>query len=182
MSYIHSPSPWGSAARSSNKISRIRTRIEPRTVGSILVSCEESLPSPLPCMQDTETPPIKLRGRGKGSNSILSSDLPILASSRLLYVVLRMQTCCSGVCSGVCRTYTSPYNASDIAPVILYLGTFTMTLAVADPAVNLSKSGSHVVTGNRESRSQHQSPIHYSPFFFAFFPSLPPRRHVQNNS
>ena len=30
MSYIHSPSPWGSATRSSNKISRIRTLIESR--------------------------------------------------------------------------------------------------------------------------------------------------------
>jgi len=48
------------------------------------------------CMQDTETPTTKPQGRGKSSNSILSSDIC------LLYVVLRMQTCCSGVC----RTYT----------------------------------------------------------------------------
>jgi len=47
------------------------------------------------CMQDTETPTTKPQGRGKSSNSILSFDIC------LLYVVLRMQTCCSGVC----RTY-----------------------------------------------------------------------------
>jgi len=47
------------------------------------------------CMQDTETPTTKLQGRGKSSNSILSADIC------LLYVVLRMQTCCPGVC----RTY-----------------------------------------------------------------------------
>jgi len=46
-------------------------------------------------MQDTETPTTKPQGRGKSSNSILSFDIC------LLYVVLRMQTCCSGVC----RTY-----------------------------------------------------------------------------
>ena len=50
------------------------------------------------CMQDTETPTTKPQGRGKSSNSNLSSDIC------LLYVVLRMQTCCSGVC----RTYTPP--------------------------------------------------------------------------
>jgi len=49
-------------------------------------------------MQDTETPTTKPQGRGKSSNSILSADIC------LLYVVLRMQTCCSGVC----RTYTPP--------------------------------------------------------------------------
>ena len=49
-------------------------------------------------MQDTETPTTKPQNRGKSSNSILSSDIC------LLYVVLRMQTCCSGVC----RTYTPP--------------------------------------------------------------------------
>ena len=48
------------------------------------------------CMQDTETTTTKPQGRGKSSNSILSADIC------LLYVVLRMQTCCSGVC----RTYT----------------------------------------------------------------------------
>ena len=46
-------------------------------------------------MQDTETPTTKPQGRGKSSNSVLSADIC------LLYVVLRMQTCCSGVC----RTY-----------------------------------------------------------------------------
>jgi len=50
------------------------------------------------CMQDTETPTTKPQGRGKSSNSSLSADIC------LLYVVLRMQTCCSGVC----RTYTVP--------------------------------------------------------------------------
>ena len=42
-----------------------------------------------------ETRPPQVTGRGKSSNSILSADIC------LLYVVLRMQTCCSGVC----RTY-----------------------------------------------------------------------------
>jgi len=52
------------------------------------------------CMQDTETPTTKPQGRGKSSNSILSADIC------LLYVVLRMQTCCSGVC----RTYTLTHD------------------------------------------------------------------------
>jgi len=47
------------------------------------------------CMQDTETPTTKLRA-GEKVRTLLSSDIC------LLYVVLRMQTCCSGVC----RTYT----------------------------------------------------------------------------
>jgi len=55
------------------------------------------------CMQDTETPTTKPQGRGKSLNSILSSDIC------LLYVVLRMQTCCSGVC----RTYTFPSSTSE---------------------------------------------------------------------
>jgi len=62
--------------------------------------------SVLPCMQDTETPTTKPQGRGKSSNSILSSDIC------LLYVVLRMQTCCSGVC----RTYKFP----NFFPAMLY--------------------------------------------------------------
>jgi len=55
-------------------------------------------------MQDTETPTTKPQGRGKSSNSILSSDICLLC------VVLRMQTCCSGVC----RTYTPPNKISRI--------------------------------------------------------------------
>ena len=50
-------------------------------------------------MQDTETPTTKPQGRGKSSNSILSSDIC------LLYVVLRMQTCCSGVCRTLHRSF-----------------------------------------------------------------------------